>query len=35
MKISEITKEVLKERVIREITVLIVLQKNKDVFKRV
>lgn len=34
MKVSEITKEVLKERKIREITVLIVLQKNSDIFKR-
>jgi len=35
MKISEITKEVLKERLIREITVLMVLQKNPHIFKRV
>ena len=35
MRISEITKEVLKERVIREITVLMVLQKQKDIFERV
>ena len=35
MKINEITKEVLKERMIREITILMVLQKNPDVFKRV
>jgi hypothetical protein len=35
MKVSEITKEVLKERMIREITVLMVLQKNPDIFKRV
>ncbi len=35
MKISEITKEVLKERNIREITVLMTLQKNPQVFKRV
>jgi hypothetical protein len=35
MKVSEITKEVLKERLIREVTVLIVLQKNPDIFERV
>lgn len=35
MKISEITKEVLKERRIREVTILIVLQKYKNVFERV
>jgi len=35
MKVSEITKEVLKERLVREITVLMVLQKNPDLFERV
>lgn len=35
MKVSEITKEVLKERMIGEVTVLIVLQKHKDKFERV
>ena len=35
MKVSELTKEVLKERNIREITVLMVLQKNSDIFERV
>lgn len=35
MKVSEITKEVLKERKIREITVLIVLQKHSNIFERV
>jgi hypothetical protein len=35
MKISELTKEVLKERTVREITVLMVLQKNTDTFERV
>lgn len=35
MKVSEITKEVLKERLIREVTILIVLQKNPDIFERV
>ncbi len=34
MKVSELTKEVLKERNIREITVLMVLQKNTDIFER-
>jgi hypothetical protein len=35
MKVSEITKEVLKERLIREITVLMVLQKHPEIFQRV
>jgi hypothetical protein len=35
MKVSEITKEVLKERMIREVTVLLVLQKHQDIFERV
>jgi len=35
MRLSEITKEVLKERNIREITVLLNLQKHKDIFERV
>ena len=35
MKVSEITKEVLKERLIREVTVLIVLQKHPEIFERV
>jgi len=35
MKVSELTKEVLKERNIREITVLMVLQKNHNIFERV
>ncbi len=35
MRVSEITKEVIKERLIREVTVLIVLQKHKDRFERV
>lgn len=35
MKVNEITKEVLKERLVREITVLMVLQKHPEIFERV
>gem|GEM_PF-2163274 len=35
MKIKEIVKEVLKEKMVREVTILMVLQKNKDTFQRV
>jgi len=35
MKIKEIVKEVLKEKMVREVTILMVLQKNKDIFQRV
>ncbi len=35
MNVNEITKEVLKERIIRESTILMVLQKNQNIFKRV
>lgn len=35
MKVKEITKEVLKERTVQEVTILMVLQKNPDTFERV
>jgi len=35
MKVSEITKEVLKERLVKEVTVLLVLQKHNNLFERV
>ena len=34
-KVREIVKEVLREKMVREVTVLMVLQKNKDLFERV
>jgi len=35
MKVSELIKEVLKERNIKEVTILMVLQKHTDIFERV
>ena len=35
MKTSEIAKEVLKERLVKEVTILLVLQKHQDIFERV
>ena len=35
MKTAEIAKEVLKERLVKEVTILLVLQKHPDIFERV